>query len=657
MRLNELKLRNFKGARAFSLKPDGQDVSVFADNGVGKTTLFDAFTWVLFGKDSQSRADFEIKTLDQAGRALSKLDHEAELVLDLGGEELVLRKVYSENWVKKKGSAKDSFSGHTTDHFIDGVPVAKKEFDQRVAEIADEGVFRLLTDPAAFNNLHWQKRRELLLQVCGDVSDAEVITSNEDLAELPGILGKRSLEDHRKVIDAQRREINDELKVLPARVDEVTQGLPELPSTAAKKLEGDLAELREKRQGLEQERARVQAGGEIAEKQRRGSEIRSELQDVETAARGAIDGKVREAKQAAGRLQDLVDTKAREIRRLETELEDVQARIESLAKRLDRLREEWRSIDARVFEHTHDDDNCPVCGQELPPEQVQAAHAKALGEFNARKSRDLEDNKKSGLAVKAESDKLDHRVADLNDAIAIARREHHDHLALAEKATKEVDRLTAAVPDVSLNPKHRELVAEKARVEEAIEALRAGNSDALTEVSGRMAEVDEQLTAVQAELATFEQRKKGEQRIAELEAREKELGEAYEELERQLFLCETFTRSKVDLLTERINSKFELTQFKLFEEQVNGGLADACEAMHKGVPFGSLNHGARIQVGLDIVRSLQAHYGLFPPVWVDGKESVTRLPEMSCQLICLVVTPGEQKLRVETASKRQEVAA
>jgi chromatin segregation and condensation protein Rec8/ScpA/Scc1 (kleisin family) len=99
---------------------------------------------------------------------------------------------------------------------MDGVPVQKKEYDARIAEIADENIFRLLTDPRYFNEvLHWQKRRELLLEVCGDVSDAEVIASKKDLSKLKDILGNRTIEQHRKVIQARRSEINKELEKIP----------------------------------------------------------------------------------------------------------------------------------------------------------------------------------------------------------------------------------------------------------------------------------------------------------------------------------------------------------------------------------------------------------------------------------------------------------
>jgi AAA15 family ATPase/GTPase len=183
IRLLSLSLKNFKGIRQFTLQANGQDVKVYGDNATGKTTLFDAFVWLLFDKDSQNKKDFAIKTLDKDGQVLHGLEHEVEGVFLIDGKQLSLRKVFSEKWTKKRGSAEKQFSGHTTEYYIDGVPLKKKEYDQLISDLIDEDVFKLLTNPSYFNEqLHWQDRRKILLQVCGDITDEEVIASNAELA-------------------------------------------------------------------------------------------------------------------------------------------------------------------------------------------------------------------------------------------------------------------------------------------------------------------------------------------------------------------------------------------------------------------------------------------------------------------------------------------
>ena len=265
MKLLKLQLANFKGQKEFVFEPQGKNADILGDNATFKSTTYDAFLWLLFNKNSENKKDFEIKTLDANNNPLRGLEHSVEAVLQLGTEVLTLKKVFQEVWTKKRGEAKATFTGHTTNHFIDGVPVSKGDFSARIDQIAKEDLFKLLTNPSYFNEqLHWQERRATLIEVCGDVSDGDVIASNSKLAKLPAILGKRALEDHRKVILSRRSEINKELDKLPVRISEVHRGLPDIKGYNAATLDATITKLRKQVQGKRQELSVVTAGGEAA---------------------------------------------------------------------------------------------------------------------------------------------------------------------------------------------------------------------------------------------------------------------------------------------------------------------------------------------------------------------------------------------------------
>ena len=173
VKLMELSLLNFKGIRKIRVR-FGDETYVYGRNATGKTTLMDAFLWLCFRKDSQGRTDHEIKTLDSNNQPYRKLEHEVTGMFEVDGEKIELKRVYREKWVKKRGSAKEEFTGHEVEHFWNGVPLSETEYKAKIAELFDENVFRLVTNTSYFNSLKWQDRREVLVQIAGEVSDDEV---------------------------------------------------------------------------------------------------------------------------------------------------------------------------------------------------------------------------------------------------------------------------------------------------------------------------------------------------------------------------------------------------------------------------------------------------------------------------------------------------
>ena len=212
------------------------------------------------------------------------LDHEVEGVFKVDGGTLEL-KIYREKWVKRRGAAHQEFDGHEVDRFIDGVPVKKGEYTARVEQLAKEDRFKLLTSPVYFNEfLHWEDRRRILLDVCGDVSDADVIKANPELKTLPNILGKHSIDDYRKIITAKRTEINKELNRLPVRIDEAHQGLPDISAIENPgAVDKDLTKLAKQKAAKEKELADLLGGDNTGEIRKQIAEIEAQMLDIETA--------------------------------------------------------------------------------------------------------------------------------------------------------------------------------------------------------------------------------------------------------------------------------------------------------------------------------------------------------------------------------------
>lgn len=651
MKLFSLKLQSFKGLKSFTLDAQGENVNIYGENATGKTTLFDAFLWLLFDKDSANRKDFDIKTLDSNGEAMHGLEHSVEGVFDVGGRELNLKKTYAENWTKKRGSAEKQFTGHSVDHFVDKVPVKKGEFDNRIAEIVDESVFKLLTNPKYFNEqLHWQKRRQLLLEVCGDISDADVIASDANLAKLPDILGERTLDDHRKVIAARRAEINREIERIPVRIDEVTQGMPDLIGDAVS-YENEIKALQLKIEGKEKQRREIQAGGGAAELQVKLSELSAKMLELKTKLREDQDAQHEPVRVKKGLFTAEMISLEAEIAGLRKQIELSKTTEKELTDKTVALRQKWHEVDTEPFEY-QESDTCHFCGQSLPADQVAGAREKASAQFNQEKAEQLAVISKRGQDAKAELEKQQKLLAEY-EALLPGKQE------ALEKVKAAIESLTvvqASPVDVDNNPEYQALVKEKEKLQKKVVTLEADKAEALTKIDGDIEDDRTLLRANQTELAKFEQFGAGEKRIAELKAQERVLAAEYENLEQELYLAEQFVRSKVKLLEEKINNRFKMARFKLFSVQINGGIEECCETIYQGVPYSSLNNGARINIGLDIINTLSEHYQFDAPIFIDNKEAVTKLIDVQAQVIALVVSEGDKKLRVETAVQKVKEA-
>ena len=284
---------------------------------------------------------------------------------------------------------------------------------------------------------------------------------------------------------------------------------------------------------------------------------------------------------------------------------------------------------------------------------MEAARSEALAQWNEAQAEKLDRINQEGKTLKAEVDRLSVAVTEDNARLEAGQKEI-DELNAAHAALElEIDAMSEQKPEVP-----PELAKKRAKLEAEIVTHKSGDNQAARDaLNSEMEFIQNQIAELQGKAAAIENTKTIRARIADLEAQEKTLAEEYEKLESELYLCETFIRSKVKLLEEKINSRFKLARFRLFAEQVNGGLAECCDVTHNGVPYGSMNNAARIQCGLDIIKTLSEHHGLACPIFLDNRESVVEIPEMAAQVISLIVSEKDKALRVETASNAAKRAA
>ena len=641
MKLTKLELLNFKGLKAFTINLNG-DVVIRGDNATGKTTVFDSVCWLLFGKDSLDRADFEIKTLDK-GEPIHKVNHEVTgtFTLDEGGT-VELKRVYREKYSSPRGG-EVTMTGHTTYYFVDGVPKKEKEYKEIVNSLVDENIFKLITNPLYFNETYsWQNRRKLLLEMCGDISDEDVIAEYSELKALTDILSGHSVDDHRKVVASKKAAINKELDMIPVRIDEALRGKPTI-DTPRDVLIQEISLATTTLETLEADKALLVNGHAVVD-------TRAELRDVQRRLMARESELQMEYKKQSA-------LKSNEYDMVVSELNNLSSKVENTKHRLDTSNRDIQLIESTINELMHQrqqvnedvfvmdiDENCPTCGQKLPAEQIQAAREKAETNFNLRKSKRLEEINQSIELKQQDIENIEKRNASLESVETLEALIKAKEL-VKQTITDEIGQLTAPVlEDDSI---YADLKAEEFMLQMKLDESNTDHSEEIADIDKRIATTKEHRFNLETELNKYEEAKRIDTRVAELESQQAELAAEKSKLDEASYLMDEFFKAKVNMLEDVINSRFKLARFKMFNVMLNGNVEECCETTYKGVPYRSMNNAARINVGLDIINALTSYFKVNAPVFIDNAEAVTEFVPVNSQTIKLIVDESEPQLVVK----------
>lgn len=646
IKLKRLTVNNFKGLRKYSLDNLSDTIEIHGDNGEGKTTLYDAYLWLLFGKDSSGQSDFSIKTLTPDGEPINKLTHSVEGVFDIDNMEKTFKREYREKWQTKKGDLGERFTGHESTFFIDGTPVNQTDYNFAVSQIIPPDVFRLLSDIFHFNNLKWEKRREIILEVAGQVSDAEIFASHPEFKPLASTLKVKTLSAHKATLKATVTKLKDQVSGIPDRIDELKMQMPDKVDT--KKISDDIAKLEAEIKKIEEMiSSKVKQSEASHEKFNDARSLYWEAKDkVADYEREASDKASILADKAQDKKHTLISKKTgleREIRELESNIIYNKQNIEKHEGILQKLRERYLSFQKETF--VPKDNKCPTCKREW--EDSKERLERAQEEFNNNKADTLSDITKEGDTVNSLL------VSNTNELAEYTKE--RDKLKLEiDNVSLDLEALNEELSGKSKNKLLQEFLDNSAvyqsllnnalKARKAYEELTPEEADVLDEksrIQNYRASVDEKKKT----LAHNEVRESHLVRIDELKEMQKKYQGEIAENEKELFMVAQFEKAKVEAMYDKITDKFpdDNISFLMYRQLVNGGEEPACETLINGVPWRDANHGAKINAGISIIKSLSGHYGYTVPVWVDNAEAVVRLNECNSQIFKLYAQAGALK--------------
>lgn len=651
MTIDRMTISNFKGIRELSI--DFGDVTrISGMNGTGKTTIPDAFSWVLWNKDSRGNApgsyDFREKPLDENGDEIHNLDTTVELFCKLDGQPFNLRRTQRENWVKKRGSAESVYQGNVSTYWINDVETKLTDFKARISQITSEEVFRLIGSLSAFNALDWKKRREQLIAL-SDTDVDTLLLQRDEYRPLADECAQRNVgvEDLRKILSDQRKRTNKELEMIPVRIDEARKALPVIDARAISDAEYIVADTLKDLERIDGYIAEAKAQSGQTGNRDRILALETEAVSLQRTVADAYRAEMRKLEQERSIASDA-------FRRATDALTDTRRRLERDRKELaeaeaarDSLRESYRTEYERTFVAPPSDDVCPTCKQPLPMAMVMAAVEEARKTFDASRKATLADINRRGTDKGAEVTRLTEAVA-RNEA-EVATLEQQLKVAEAERdAAYEKIKAMPTEPDYSTEPRIAEL---RQQIEELKTEQKSSPDEKIKGYEARKAELREMLDRNRAVLARRDAGIETEKRIADLEQQQKDKASRIAELEQLVALVEQFVQDRCSALEDSINEKFPTVRWKLFEKQINGGIADTCQAYIPGssglVSYGTANTAAQINSDIEIVNVLSQHYDLSLPLFADNSERVNVLAHTDSQLISLAVSTDED-LKIET---------
>lgn len=645
IKLNRLSLKHFKGLDSFEFEPQGKSVTVSGQNGSGKTTLADALLWLLFGKDTRG-AKLNPKPLDGNNEEKLGLEPTVEAELLIDGTVVTLKRVQEEKWNTPRGQLEKVRGSDTTKYTIDGVPTMEKEWKAYLENISAENILQMLFDSTFFMKMNWKNCREILVNMTG-LSDEEIIAKDPTLKAIEKVIKEHSIDDYRKILAAQKKEVKRKIDGLPARIQEVTdmfaKAKTDIGDQSADEIQEQVLEYEADVSELQSKLNAIAAGNATLDHHEELANLKVKLANAQSAYLSSTNMETRSLQDDLNKQQRIVN----EIRSLVAEAEHKKSmlatHIDEMAIFIENHLKEYYALKNQTFDEHQK--VCPTCAQELPADQIVTM----VATFEQKKSQNMEENVAQGKAARDRRNAAETELAE----IASEYKRLSQKLVEAEETRNKINSELELIENFT---QKFEETKDYQKIQDQIKVVQQKILNATSDTAEEEQDLKEQIRQKRVLIAEAQakfQQIKGlsgyENRIEELKKEDAALKAQNQEIEKNMFLLDEFTRKKVSYLEESINSKFELVKFKLFNILKNGGLEEVCEATYNGIEYGtSLNTGARINCDLDIIDTLSKEFGLSVPVFVDNTESVNDLHPINSQMIELRVTKNKN-LKVEVS--------
>lgn len=672
LKIKSLHIQNFGSIKDFSID-FGKKTLISGRNEAGKTTINDAYSWLMTNKLANGGQADGIRPHDKYGIEDDNAVISVSAVIEIDGADKEFLKEQRKEFTQKTGK----FKGNNNLYFINGVPKKEKEYKAYVEEkMLEPDNLELCTNASVLLGMDTKRRRAVIFDVVPDITDADVATSDTRFADIPKKLEDYTLDE---LIQSVRYQINGrgrgdkglkgKQEELPARIDEAQRQVRDTAeySLAISGLQKEISDLDEQEKSLDDVMAAYdQKSKDILDLKFEQSDIVRKANEGLVQQRKALDNEIFSLEQDKKSAENSLRMAEMDLKHTNIEIRQHEADLQKWQKAYDDWKEETfdETELEKICSETFDENSiiCPVCHREYPPEMKEdkvrlweqdkntriAEQEKKKKDFSIRHEERYEEIRIGGVESEKHRSQAKKKAEDINKKISELKQKITSLAMEIQNKQVEISKLPESV-DLSDNAEYQKIIAEIEKAETALHEMNSG-SERLREINHAKTEKTAEISRLQALISESE---KTQERVEELKEEQRNVGQLLADCQQEFDLLRDFQKAKCDMLTDKINSMFRFVKWRLFKQNLtDDNFQEVCEPMIENEPYGRrLNHGSRALAELDICNTFQKVYGVSLPLFVDDFDGITentmeKINKFDRQMIFLRATEGDLKVEI-----------
>lgn len=637
--LKTITLQNFKRGRNVVINFT-HNVVISGGNETGKSTIYDAYLWCLFGVTN--RHDTTVQTLDSNNNVIHKLETSVSLVINYNDErDIKIERRLSERY-KAENTIEEKFLGTTQTRLIDDVPYSVSAFRNKLNSLCNFDDWFLLSNINIFWSYKVDERRRILMSLAGEINESELM-QNYPAVHRGVIIEKKELSEMLKQQNTTRNKANDELQTIPAKV-QAQDALKviddfDVVEEDKKKIDLQLADIDAALQGVVTNTAEQQEyDNKLATENNKYNNVREQWQ---TNHFQMVDEAFKNVTAASESLHEAT--------RLQKEHSDTyvenKTKISELTNEFNKLMQQWKDVNEKEFNFAKTD-VCPVCGRPYTDEMKEQEYENAVNEFNTHKSNKLTEIQNKATEIHNQITVLKGLV---NTYLQVTSVSDNNNIKTKQETYNNLVKKRSELQSLTWEQSN-----EKANADASLQAIVATKPLLVVDTTHeenklKKKELTKKRDDLIKRLSGRDNNKRIEEEKVKLDKRSRELAQIVADCNEVIRQIKEYKKNKIAVVENKVNSFFSLIRWKFYEQNItNDDEKEICKAIDRnGVDYNSTNDGTVINMGIDIINGISKAKDIYVPLFVDRKESVENaLPsiQQAIYLQCVYGTP----FKVET---------